>query len=242
MPEIGFDAPEGREKEIAEKIAGEVVLSDEPGRTLRKWRENFGVSQSRLSDELGVSSSVVSDYESGRRESPGIQVVKRIIEALLQIDREQGGSTLRRYERVLGAGFGGDAVKDIKDYDAPITVQDFYDAIDADVLVDAPIDEIKGHTVINSIEAITTFTSDEFSRLYGWSTQRALVFTGVTRGESPLVAIRVTNLKPSLVALHGIREEDVSEVAPRLAEIEGVGLCLTDRDLETMISELNQGG
>lgn len=240
MPEIGFDTPEEHEKELAEKIAGEVVLSDEPGRTLRKWRENFGVSQSKLSDHLGVSSSVVSDYESGRRESPGIQVVKRIIDALLEIDRERGGNTLRRYERVLGAGFGGNAVKDLKDYETPQDAETFLEKLEAEPLVKAEGD-IKGHTVIDSIEAITSFSSDEFARLYGWSTQRALVFTGVERGESPLVAIRVTNLKPTLVVLHGINKKDVSEVAPRLAEIESVGLCLTQMDLDRMIQKLNQG-
>ena len=58
-------------EELSRRIAGEITLSNDPGATLRKWRTDFDVSQTELADQLGVSSSVVSDYESGRRESPG---------------------------------------------------------------------------------------------------------------------------------------------------------------------------
>ena len=77
--------------ELAERIAGEVALSADPGATLRKWREEFDVTQTRLAEELDVSASVVSDYESGRRENPGIGVVSRVVEALLAIDERRGG-------------------------------------------------------------------------------------------------------------------------------------------------------
>ncbi len=47
--------------EIREKIAGEVVLSPHPGRTLRKWREDFGISQRDLAQHLTTVPSVISD-------------------------------------------------------------------------------------------------------------------------------------------------------------------------------------
>ena len=57
---------------LARRIAGEIILSGTPGATMRKWRELFAVSQITLSDTMGLSSSgVISDYESGRRKSPG---------------------------------------------------------------------------------------------------------------------------------------------------------------------------
>ena len=36
-------------------------------------------------------------------------------------------------------------------------------------------------------------------KAYGMTTDRALIFTNVSSGRSPMVAIKVTNLKPSLV-------------------------------------------
>jgi len=224
---------------LAEKMAGEITFSEDPGATLRKWREDFGVSQSELSDELGVSNSVVSDYESGRRESPGIGVVRRTVEALVELDLRGGGETLRRYRRVLGAGFEGNAIRDLRDYDTPVGLDEFHDSIEAETLIGSD-DDIKGHTVVDSVEAITSFTSEEFARLYGWSTERALVFTRIDRGESPLVAIRVTNLKPSAVVLHGIGREDISEMAPRIAELEDIGLAYTRMDEDEMLARLRE--
>jgi len=52
---------------LARRIAGEIILSSKPGGTMRKWRELFAVSQMNLSDKMVLSSSVISDYESGRR-------------------------------------------------------------------------------------------------------------------------------------------------------------------------------
>ena len=68
---------------LAKRIAGEIVLSDEPGVLMKRWRETFSTSQTRLARKIGISLSVVSDYESGRRNNPGVKFIKRYIEALL---------------------------------------------------------------------------------------------------------------------------------------------------------------
>src|SRR5688572_29431456 len=91
---------------IKEKIAGEITLSNEPGSTIRKWREIFEISQTQLATRLQISPSVVSDYESGRRQSPGIATVRKIIEAIVEIDRDQGGKVLAKYTSMMNPGEG----------------------------------------------------------------------------------------------------------------------------------------
>jgi putative transcriptional regulator len=231
---------QGPRRELAEKIAGEIALSDEPGATLRKWRTDFEVAQTELAGELGVSSSVISDYESGRRESPGIGVVRRVVTALLDIDQQRGGSRIRQYARVISAGFESDIVHDLREYPATIPLGRYYDAIDATELAPGSGETIAGHTVIDSIEAITRLSSQEFYRLYGQSTNRALVFTNVTRGESPLVAMRVVNPTPSAVVLHGLTEEDLWDHAADLARIDGFSLAISDLDLDEMLDRLRE--
>ncbi|PSQ39820.1 transcriptional regulator, partial [Halobacteriales archaeon QS_9_68_42] len=168
--------------ELAERIAGEVALSEDPGATLRKWREEFDVTQTDLADELDVSASVVSDYESGRRENPGVQVVSRVVGGLLSIDERRGGDRVRQHARVLSAGFDRDVVHDLREYSATAPLRRFHRAVDAETVVAGTAEAIAGHTVINSVEAIKRLSSEEFYRLYGQSTNRALVFTNVTRG------------------------------------------------------------
>jgi putative transcriptional regulator len=94
---------------------------------------------------------------------------------------------------------------------------------------------VAGHTVIDSIEAITRLTSEEFYQLLGQSTNHAFVFTNVTRGESPLVTLRVVSPTPNAVILHGIDEDDVWEHATDLARIEGCSVGVTTVELEEML-------
>jgi putative transcriptional regulator len=225
---------------LAERIAGEITLSDDPGATLRKWRTDFDVSQTDLADQLDVSSSVISDYESGRRESPGIGLVSRLVYALLDIDERRGGDHIRQYARVLSAGFESDVVLDLREYPTTVELSTVYDAIDATEVVAGDRDRVSGHTIVDSIQAISRLSSDEFYRLYGQSTNRVLGFTNVTRGESPLVALRVVNPKPNAVLLHGIDESDLWEHAPALAKRDGFSLAVTALDLDTMLDRLRE--
>jgi len=230
----------GQRRDLAEKIAGEIALSDDPGGTLRKWRTDFEIAQSELAEELSVSPSVVSDYESGRRESPGIGVVKRTVESILDIDERRGGSHIRQHARVLSAGFDSEIVHDLREYPASMAIGDFYDAIGATELVDGNQDTVAGHTVINSIQAISRLSSEEFYRLYGQSTNRALVFTDVTSGEGPLVALRVVKPTPNAVVLHGLDDETVWRHAAELARVDGFSLAVTDTDLDEMLASLRE--
>jgi len=229
----------GPRRELAEKIAGEITLSDDPGATIRKWRTDFDVSQTQLAEFMDVSSSVISDYESGRRQSPGIGVVGRVVDALLTIDERRGGGRIRQHARVISAGFESDIVHDLREYPATIPLERYYDAIEATELVRGTQDVVAGHTVIDSIEAITRLSSEEFYRLYGQSTNRALVFTNVTRGESPLVAMRVVNPTPNAVVLHGLPESEVWNHADDLARIDGFSLAVTTADIGTLLDGLD---
>ncbi len=221
-------------------MAGEVALSDEPGATLRKWRTEFDIVQADLAAELDVSPSVVSDYESGRRDNPGIRVVRRVIEALLDIDERSGGEHVRQHARVLSAGLDADVVHDLREYAVDVGLERVYDAAGATELVRGDSDTVAGHTVIDSIAAITRLSAEEFYRLYGQSTNRALVFTNVTRGESPLVAMRVVNPTPDLVVLHGLDTDAVWEHAADLARVDGFSLAVADTSLDDALAGLRE--
>jgi putative transcriptional regulator len=224
--------------DLAERIAGEITLSDDPGATLRKWRTDFEVTQTQLADRLDVSSSVVSDYESGRRESPGIALVSRLVDALLDIDERRGGDHIRQYTRVLSAGFDSDVVLDLQEYPAAVGLDDLYDAVGGTEVVAGERDSVTGHTVIDSIEAIRRLRADEFYRLYGQSTSRVLVFTNVSRGEGPGIALRVVNPTPNAVLLHGLSEDDLWEHAPGLAQQDGYSLAVTETPIDELLAAL----
>ncbi|HUK37845.1 MAG TPA: helix-turn-helix domain-containing protein [Methanomicrobiales archaeon] len=223
---------------LAEKMAGEITLSDSPGKALKKWRMAFEIPQAVLADRLGMSPSVISDYESGRRRSPGTAVVGRIVDTLLAIDQGNGGKFIGKFGRILENRFDADIIFDIHEYASPVPLEAFARVIQAN-LVQGPTDrEIYGYTVINSLNAILGLSSSEFGRLYGWSTERALVFTEVSNGKSPMVAIRVTPFKPRCVVLQGITPEEIHPLVPKLAERDRITLMSTPMKVDGIISAL----
>jgi putative transcriptional regulator len=223
---------------LAEKMAGEITLSDSPGKALRKWRMAFEIPAAVLADEMGMSPSVISDYESGRRRSPGTAVVGRIVDTILTIDERNGGKFIAKFGRILENRFDSDIIFDIHEYASPVPLEDFARVIGAVIIQGATDREIYGYTVIHSLNAILGLSSSEFGRLYGWSTERALVFTGVSNGKSPMVAIRVTPFKPRCVVFQGIAPEEIHPLVPRLAERDRITLMSTPLGVDEIISAL----
>jgi putative transcriptional regulator len=80
-------------------------------------------------------------------------------------------------------------------------------------------------------------------QLYGNTPERALIFTKVETGRSPLIAVKVgrfsTDMKPSVIVLHGL-DEKVDAVAIKIAEAEKIPLLTTTKPLEEIKKELLQ--
>jgi len=224
--------------QVREKIAGEICLSDEPGKTIRKWREQFKISQQELSRHLGVSPSVISDYEAGRRKSPGIVTVRKIVDAFLEIDEKTGSNILKQYSLAAKT----DSIISIKEFAVEVLASDLVSKIQGENLTPAISLEkhIHGYTVIDSVRAITSLSSFDYLKIYGWSSQRALIFTGVTFGRSPMIAIRAHPLKPALVVYQ--KPEQVDELAIRLAELEGIPLVRTQLAVAELVDSLQKLG
>jgi len=212
---------------VAKEIIADVVLSEEPEKVLKKWRNIFGFSQKKLANYLGITSSVISDYESGRRKSPGIKVIKKYVDGLLSLDIKRGGNVIKSFSHSFQTETLSKAIIDIAEFSLGMKIQEFCKVINAEIVTKdiSSIDrEIYGYTVIDSIKAISEVPFDQLIRIYGTTTQRALIFTKVSTGRTPMVAIKLTNLQPGLVVLHGVNQVD--EVAEHIAKAENIPLAL----------------
>ena len=211
------------------------MASPDAGRAMRAWREKLAIKQVTLANALGMSASVLSDYESGRRPSPGVQFVKKYIEALVRLDEGKGRVVSR-----LVASEKDEAILSIGEFHSPVDASRVLRALDASVLVGDPQSvKLYGYTVVDSIKTIYALSGYDFYRIFGATTERALVFTKVGMGRSPLVAIRVSQLKPRVVVIHGPKEVD--PLAVDLARREGLVLALSNSSSEAdMISSLRR--
>jgi len=222
---------------LARRIAGEIILSSRPGATMRKWRKLFGVSQMRLSEEMVVSSSVISDYESGRRKNPGTRFVRRFVWALLKIDEERGSRFIREFVRLTSSP--SVAVVDLREFPVPMRVEYLCKAIDGEVVAgNGHVREVSGYTVVDVRKALEAFSGVEYGQLLGATTERALVFTNIDDGFSPMVMVRLNSLKPRVVVFHGVRPDEFSM---RLAEYDNVLLVYSGlSNVEDLVKALRR--
>ncbi len=222
---------------LARKIAGEVILSDNTGAVLRRWRENFGITQVEMAAKLMISPSVISDYEAGRR-SPGSKFVRRFVENLIEIDESRGGQRLHILTN--SAPKMVEAVIDMKELATPVRAQRVAEQVEGVTLACRWLLDryIYGYTVLDSIRAIQTLSGVDFLQIMGATTERALVFTNVSTGRSPMVAVRVQSLKPKMVIIHGLK--DVDRLAVHLAELERIPLVVSMKpSVEALVAALN---
>ena len=214
-------------------MAGEIVVSEKPGETLRKWREIFQLSQKELATLLEVNPSVVCDFEKGRRASPGIVTVRKFVEAMVDYDSSHGGKVVN----TMAGTRTNEAIVDIREFTSGISIESVIEKIEGEVLagnekiIERPI---YGYTMVDSLKAITTFNA--FGEMYGWSNERAVFFSGVHYGRSPMIAVRAHPVKPRMAVY--VKPKAVDPLAPKLADMEKVVLVKTDLDESKIVERL----
>ncbi len=219
------------------KIAGEIALSDTPGGTMKKWREIFGITQAELGEYVKISTSTISDYESNRRKSPGIGVVRRFVDALIELDSRKGGLVCQK----LRASETTEKYFEVHEFAQSMGAVEFAKLIDAKVVANEDVmaeRKIYGFTLIDSIKVILELPYTDFPKLYGSTGERAFIFTEVSTGRSPMVVIRVSAMKPSLVVLHGI--ERVDKLAIKIAQKERLPILTTKTPVQEMLEMLKK--
>ncbi|MEZ0249264.1 MAG: helix-turn-helix domain-containing protein [Thermoproteus sp.] len=229
-------------KDVAMYIAGDIIMSENPGEAIKRWRLVFGLTQTALAIRLNTSPSVISDYESGRRKFPGARFVKRLVQALIEADLERGSPIVNLLMRQILKEKYWVAVIDMRDFASPVPMREFLNAIDAQVLIEPPAVDIYGYTLVDSIKLVLEVPSNEYLRLYGTTSQRAAIFTKVSTGRSPVIAVKamsaVVNLKPAILVLHGVKEVD--GLALEICKREYIPLAVTNLEIETLIDNLRR--
>ena len=229
---------------LARRIAGEIALSDHPGKTMRVWRERFRLPQIVLADYIGISPSVISDYESGRRKSPGTSTIRRFVMALLTLDERNGGQVVSAFVRLMDVSLVDlNIVLAMSDFSASMTSREFLNRLKCTVKSgEEYLDkDIYGYTLVDVERAVRELDSEAFLKLFGATTERCLIFTNVNTGRAPMIAIKSQEFKPTLVVLHGVGKID--RLALELSEQMRIPLAVSKiSSLDTLIRELRTVG
>ncbi len=197
--------------QFARRIAGEIALSEHPGQTMRIWRKRFRLPQVVLSKYIGISPSVISDYESGRRKSPGTATIRRFVMALLALDERNGGTAVSAFVRLMDINLVDlNVVLAMNDFSTAMNAREFCNRLKCEVQSGEDLLErnLYGYTLVDVERAIKELSSEVFMKLFGATTERCLVFTNASTGRAPMIVIKTQEFRPSLVVLHGVEEID----------------------------------
>ena len=232
----------GRDR-LARRIAGEITLSDSPGQTMRMWRERFRLPQIVLADYLDISPSVISDYESGRRKSPGTSTTRRFVMALLALDERNGGQVISAFVRLMDISLVDlNIVLSMSDFKTSMTSREFCKRLKCVVKSgeDYLDKEIFGYTLVDVERAVKELDSEAFMKLFGATTERCLIFTEVKTGRAPMIAIKSQEFKPTLVILHGVEIDQIDKLALDLSEQMRIPLAVSKSgSINNLIKDLH---
>jgi putative transcriptional regulator len=84
--------------ELLQIILGDIAANENYGLVMKKWRELFNITQSRIAKELQIKQSVISDYENNRRKSPGIEFIRKYTQSLINIGKKE---RKKEYETII---------------------------------------------------------------------------------------------------------------------------------------------
>lgn len=225
---------------LSKTIAGEITMSEKPSAAMKKWREILGIRQKELASALKITPSVISDYESGRR-TPGIKFVKKYITTLLNHEAAEKTGIIEKHHKKPR----NTAIIDIREFLQPIKSTEFIEHINGRTLAGPEKTQnlIYGYTLIDSIKAILEMSDKDFTQIFGLNNQRALIFTKVNLGRSPMIAVKVSTPKPAMVVLHGLTPEKVDRLALKIAERERIPLIVSlikeEEELAKQLQEIH---
>jgi putative transcriptional regulator len=187
--------------EVAKRIAGSIVWDENPSQQMRRWREYFGITQTEIAKFLRLSPSVISDYEKGKRK-PGSEFIRKFVNSIISLDLASGGEKIS--ELITTMGLGIPSIIEMGEYKLPVNIEKIVKAVNGVIINSAfnPNMEVRGFTIIDSIEVIINLRGESFYKLLGSSYDKILVFTKVTTGRSPLISLKISPIKPRVVILH----------------------------------------
>jgi putative transcriptional regulator len=131
-------------------------------------------------------------------------------------------------------------VLDMMEFSRPLSLDEFVEVVKGVLLTPEVRSDrlVYGYTMVDSIKTILTLSGIQYSVLFGMTPERAIIFTKVQAGRSPMVAVRVSPVKPSVVVIHGPRDE-VDALAVEIARRDNIPLILSlAKDVEELKSLL----
>ncbi len=225
-------------------IAGDIASNEKYGIVMKKWRNLFNITQSRIAKEMNVKQSVISDYENNRRASPGINIIRSYVLALIKIAKKEHP---REYNELLkslnideerASLYRGEFKTELNNK----RIMKLFNATQ----VIAPKEEYKFKEFVffskNISSIVTNQPSYKLLKELKSNTNRLFIFSNVKSGQIPLITITLlskinhTDL-PKLILFQSNKFK-ISNLAKRIAKSNNISIMITKMNNEDILELL----
>ena len=158
-----------------------------------------------------------------------------MVDAFIELDIQNGSPVISRYN----PDYKLDFIISMDEFAGGVPIDDFIRAIDGKNLNPDRVmsKSVFGYTAVDSIKAILSLGSEDYLKIYGTNTERALIFTDVHYGRSPMIAVRAHPLTPAMVVY--VKPDAIDPLAIKLARLEGIPLVTTELSVEEIVGRLD---
>lgn len=214
---------------LANKIAGELVFSADVGKSIQKWRTNLRISQRELAGRMKIGPSVVSDYESGRRKSPGARMIRKIVECMLLIDFEKRQALSLAGAMPLSESAIDENIITLVPFSGPKSVEEVARNTEGSIVAGEKSKKTvsDGCVVIDSLGKENLSFSD-LRKICDSCHGKASVFTKPSDGCSVIITSKIVGIYPSCVIFYGVKDLiELSSIALSIADSEGIPVIIS---------------
>ncbi len=227
-------------------IAGDIASNERYGIVMKKWRNFFNITQSRIAKEMNVKQSVISDYENNRRASPGINIIRSYVLALIKIAKKEHPKEYNELLKSLNISEEKASLYKGR-FKNEFNNKDIMALFNATQVI-APKREYKFKEFVffskNISSIVTNQPSYKFLKQLRSNTNRLFIFSNVKRGQIPLITITLlskinhTDL-PKLILFQSNKFK-ISNLARRIAKSNNISIMITKMDNKTILDTLRE--
>ncbi len=151
------------------------------------------------------------------------------MEGLIESDSKRGYKITNELGRLFALNFP--FIMDMSDFVSPVTFQDIVVAVDGiPILAELSNIQVYGYVITDSIKAITALTGMEFYQFLSVTFNKVLVFTKVSSGRSPMIALKIAPIRPKLIVLH--RPAKMDPLSIYIANKENINVVVSTKRTE----------
>lgn len=234
-----------KDLKLIQIILGDIAANENYGLVMKKWRDLFNITQSRIAKELDIKQSVISDYENNRRRSPGIEFLRKYTISLVTVGKKE---KKKEFESVIeDLGLKKEKKKlFVGEFEQAMACKKVLNLLKATQILSQPVQSDFKNYIFFSDKISNIMTKQPSYKLLknlNNKTETVFIFSNVKTGKVPLILLKMLSklnkLEMPKLLIYQSNSFKLSSFARKLAKNNNISIGVTKEDNNTIKKLLN---